>query len=130
MVGRIKLDIEFEFDDVAVLHDIGFALSAELAGGFYRLLGAVFCEIVKIANIGGDETALEVGVDGAGGLGGGGALLDGPSAAFLLAGGKEGLETQCVVGGFDELLESVVFDAVALQEFLALFAGHARHFFL
>ena len=34
------LDIEFEFDDVAVLHNVGFSFGAKFAGLFYGLFGA------------------------------------------------------------------------------------------
>ena len=34
-----RLDVEFEFNDVAVLHDVGFALGAELASLFYGEFG-------------------------------------------------------------------------------------------
>lgn len=34
------LDVESKFDDVAVLHDVGFSFGAEFAGGFDGLFGA------------------------------------------------------------------------------------------
>lgn len=37
-----KLNVEFKFNDVAVLHNVGFTLSSEFAGGFDGLLGAEF----------------------------------------------------------------------------------------
>ena len=37
-----KLNIKFEFDDVAVLHDVGFSLGSEFAGFFDGFFGAVF----------------------------------------------------------------------------------------
>lgn len=90
---QFDLDVEFEFYHIAVLHDVGFAFGTELAGGFDGLFGAELFEIIEITNTGCDEAALEVGMDGAGGFGGGGTLLDGPGAAFFLAGGEERLET-------------------------------------
>ncbi len=96
------LDVEFEFDDVAVLHDIGFAFSAELAGGLDGLFGAELFQVIKIANAGGDESAFEIGVNGAGGLRRSETFFNGPGATFFFAGGEEGLEAECVIGGFDE----------------------------
>ena len=49
MIGlrsRYDLDVEFEFDDVAVLHDVSFALGAELAGLLDGELGAEGFEVV------------------------------------------------------------------------------------
>lgn len=97
------LDVEFKFDDVAVLHDIGFAFSTELAGGLYGLLGAELFEVVKIANAGGDESAFKIGMNSAGGLRRSGTFFDGPGATFFFAGSEEGLEAECAVGCFDEL---------------------------
>ena len=97
------LYIEFEFDDVAILHDISFAFGAEEAGFFDGFFGAELFEVVVFTDVGGDETSLEVSMDSAGGFGGGGAFFDGPGAALFLAGGEEGLEAESVVGGLDEL---------------------------
>ena len=68
-------------------------------------------------------------MNGASGLGCSGALLDGPGTAFFFAGGEERLQTEGLVGGFDELAEGVIFHAVALEKFFFLLAGHAGHFF-
>ena len=66
------------------------------------MLGTVFFEVTKVANAGGDEPAFKIGVNGAGGLRGGGTFFDGPGATFFFAGGEEGLEAESAVGGFDE----------------------------
>ena len=97
------------------MHDVGFAFGAKFASGFDGLFGAEFDEVVEVANAGGDEAALKIGVDGAGGFGGGGTFFDGPSAAFFFAAGEEGLQAEGVVGGFDELAEGVVLHAVARE---------------
>ena len=85
------------------MHDVGFAFSAEFAGGFDGLLGAVLFEVIIVCDLGGDKTAFEIGMNGAGGFGGGGAFLDGPGATFFFASSEERLETKSFVGGFDEL---------------------------
>ena len=123
------LDVEFEFDDVAVLHDVSLAFGAKLAGGSDGLFRAECFEIVKITNAGRDEAAFKIGMDGAGGFWGGGTFFDGPGATFFLPGGKERLKAESVVSGFDELFQCVTFYAVACEEFFAFFARHAGHFF-
>lgn len=85
------------------MHDVSFTFGAEKAGLFDGELGAEAGEVIVFADARGNEATLKVGVDGAGGFGGGGAFLDGPGAAFFFAGGEERLKTECVVGGFDEL---------------------------
>ena len=51
-------DVEPELDDVAVLHDVFFALDAELAGLAGFGLGAEGDKIVEGDGLGGDEAAL------------------------------------------------------------------------
>src|SRR5215216_6132483 len=61
---RHASDVEAEVDDVALLHDVVFAFEAEealLAGGG---VGAGAGEVVVGDNLGADEAALDVGVDG------------------------------------------------------------------
>ena len=111
------------------MHDVSFALGAEFAGSADGLFGTEFFKIVVVANASGNEATFEIGVDSAGGLGGGGAFFDGPGAAFFFAGGEEGLEAERFVGGFDELAEGVVFDAVGLEKFFAFISVHAGHLF-
>ena len=66
------------------MHDVGFAFSAEFAGGADGLFGTEFFEVVVVANASGNKATFEIGVDGTGGLGGGGAFFDGPGTAFFL----------------------------------------------
>ena len=106
------LYVETEFDDISISHDISFTLGAKKAGFSHGFFGAEAGEIVVITDLSGDKTAFEISVDGAGGFGGCGALFDGPGATFFLAGGEERLETERVVGGFDEFFEGVMFYAV------------------
>ena len=125
----VILYIKLEFDDVAVLHNISFALGAEEAGFFDGFLRAEASEVVVFADVGGDKASLKIGVDGAGGFGGSGTFVNSPGATLFFAGGQEGLEIQGVVGGFDEFAEGVVFDAVGFKEFFAFIARHTGHFF-
>lgn len=97
------LDVELKFDDVAVLHNVGFTFGAEFAGGFDGLFGAEFFEVAVITNIGRDEAPLKIGMNSASSFGRGGAFFDGPGTAFFFAGSEERLETESCVGGFDEL---------------------------
>ena len=72
-----------EVHHVAVVHDIGFALGAQLAR-FARPRFAAERDIIVIGDrFGADETLLEIAVDFARGFGGGGTGVDGPGARFL-----------------------------------------------
>src|SRR5690606_8578052 len=86
------LDVEAELHHVPVLHDVVLALHAGLAlrAGLGDRAG--LDEVGEGDDLGLDEALLEVGVDDAGGLGGGGAALDGPGAGLLGAGGEVGLQ--------------------------------------
>ena len=74
------------------MHDVCFAFGAEFPSLFDGFFGAVFFEVVVVADVGGDKTALKISMDGAGGFGGGSAFFDGPGTAFFFSGGEEGLE--------------------------------------
>ena len=91
-ITLITLYIKFKLYHISILHDISFSFGTKFAGGSHGLFGAKGFEVVVVANRGGDETAFEVGMNGAGGFRGSGAFSDGPSAAFFLAGSEEGLE--------------------------------------
>ena len=112
------------------MHDVCFAFGPKFAGFSHGFFGAVFLEIVEVTDTCGDEATFKIGMDSAGGFGGGGTFFDSPGTAFFFASSKERLETECVVGGFDEFAEGVVFDAVGFEKFFALVSVHARHFFL
>ena len=92
------LDIEEEVHYIAILHDVILTLDPHLAGGAHGRLGLVLDEVVVLDHLGADEALLEVGVDDAGGLGGLVAAVDGPGAALVGAGRKEGLQAQQVIG--------------------------------
>ena len=110
--------VELELDDVAVLHDVVAAFLTELAFLLDLRHGAFGGnEIVIGDDIGLDEALFEVGVDHAGGLRGGVALVDLPCAHFLLACGEEGGQA-----------ERVVADACQLVEAGFLKAGVGEHF--
>src|SRR5689334_11975499 len=72
---RRSSDVEAELDYVAVLHDVVLAFHADLADGAGLDQGAGLDEVGVGDDLGLDEAALEVGVDDAGGFGGGGAAL-------------------------------------------------------
>src|SRR4051794_21233743 len=79
-------DVEAELHHVAVLHDVVLALHADLAELLGLEHGAGCHEVVEGDDLRLDEAALEVGVDHARGLGGGGALGDRPGTGLLGAG--------------------------------------------
>ena len=89
---RESLNIEQEVDDVAVLHDVVLAFAAYQALCLGGCHGAAGLHILKGDNLSADKAPLKVGVDFTGGLGGLGALLNGPGPAFVRTGGEEGDE--------------------------------------
>src|SRR6185437_5765286 len=92
--SSITSHVEAEMRSVAVAHDVVLAFDVQLGGGAARRLGAELHQILPPDDLGLDEAALEVGVDGAGRLRRLGALDDGPGAHFGLAGGEEGDEPE------------------------------------
>ena len=68
---RSESYVEAEVADVAVDHDVVLAFHADLARGLGGCHGTRVDEVVEGDDFGLDEAAFEVGVDDAGGLGGG-----------------------------------------------------------
>ena len=99
--------IEFKFDDIAVLHHVVTAFLTQLAFLLDLGHGAVDGhEIVVGDDVSLDEALFEVGVNHAGGLRGGPALVDLPSAHFLDACGQEGLQAEDVEAHAGQLVET------------------------
>src|SRR5690606_3651371 len=96
---------------------------ALLTGG---LLGPGGDEVVPGEGLGADETALEVAVDLAGGLGRARALAAGPGADLLLARGEEADQVEEPVAGADQAPEAWLRKAELLEEHLA-FLGRELH---
>ena len=86
---KLSLDVEFEFDDVAILHDVSITFGAEKAGLFDSELGAEAGKVIVFADVGGDKATLKIGVDGPGRFWRCSTLLDGPCSYFFFASGKE-----------------------------------------
>src|SRR5690606_39807789 len=97
-------DVKSDLHDVAVLHDVVLALHAGLARGAYGRDGPGLDEVVERDDLGLDEALLEVGVDHAGRLGRGPALLDGPRACLLGARREVGLQPEGVEARTSELV--------------------------
>jgi hypothetical protein len=93
---NLELDVEQEVQHVAVLDDVFLAFGAHLAGFLGAGLALVGDEVVEGDGLGADEALLEIGVDHAGGLRRGVALVDGPGAHFLDPGGEVGLQAEQV----------------------------------
>ena len=72
--------IEQKVQHIPVLDDVVLAFGAHLAGFLGALFALVLDEVVEGDGLGADEAAFEVGVDDAGGFGGGVAFVDGPGA--------------------------------------------------
>ncbi|CAN4017775.1 VanZ-like domain-containing protein, partial [Dysosmobacter welbionis] len=114
--------VEPEVDHVSVLNHILLALAAEqpfLLGGVDAAAGdhVIVCDDLRP-----DEAPLDVGVDLAGGLGGLGALLDGPGPALVLAVGQEGDQAQQSVGALDEPVQAGLLHSQLLQKHQLLLA--------
>src|SRR5215813_5351367 len=62
----IKSHVEAEMGDVAVAHDVVLAFDVQLGGGAAGGLGAELDQVLPPDDLGFDEAALEIGVDGAG----------------------------------------------------------------
>src|SRR5262249_913326 len=115
----LRLYIEQEVHDVAVLDDVVLALDAQLAGGLDRSLLAVLIEVVDGVDLGADEALLEVGVDHAGRLGSERALADRPRADLLLAGGEVRLQAEQAVAFAGERRERGLSEAVRREQLAA-----------
>ena len=92
-------DVEQEVHHVAIFDHVLFALGAHLA----RIFGPLFAfernEIIKRDGLRADEAALEVTVDDASGLGGGGTDWRNPAAAGLVDTGGCGSSPANQIGG-------------------------------
>ena len=119
-----SLHIEQEFDHVPVLHHVFLAFGVLQALGLDGgVVEAVGLQVGVVDDAGPDEPALEIAVDLAGGLGGLGALADGPGTALLFAVGEEGDQAQQVVAGGDEVVQAAGLDPHFGQEGLLLFGA-------
>ena len=91
---KLGSDIKPELNYVAVSHNVVFAFHAHLAVGAGLSYRAVLHQVVKRDNLSLNEATLKVGVDHAGSLWGGPALVDSPGARLLGASGQVGLQAQ------------------------------------
>ena len=91
--------VEAELHHVAVGHDVVLALDADLAGRLGGGHGSGGDEVVEGDDLGLDEALLEVGVNDAGRLGRGVALVNRPRAGLFRARGEVGLQAQGVEAG-------------------------------
>ena len=124
------LDVEAEVDDVAVGDDVLLAFEAQQA-----LVAAVgerleLEEVLAGDDFGADEAALDVGVDGAGGLLGVGAAADRPGAHLVLADGEEGDQAEQLVARAQHAVERRLGEAEVAEELLLLGGGEARDLLL
>ena len=113
-------NIEPEVHHVPVLHDVLLALHPQLADALERGLRAVLHQVGDGVDLGPDEAAGEVGVDDARRAGSLGALLDGPGADLLGAGGEVGLQAEQIVGGPGQAVQAGLGEAEVGEEGRAL----------
>src|ERR1017187_744229 len=120
---RVRLDIEAEVDDVAVLDDVVPPLQplatlladGEIRPGRDQLLGP--------DHLSADEATGKVGVDDAGGLQGGAAALQRPGAHLLLPGREEGEQVEEPVGIARQPVEARLGQPQGSQELAAVSRG-------
>jgi len=125
-----NLYVEAEFYYVAVLDDVVFAFNAEAAGFAGLGEGAEANEVVEVGDFGGDETALEVGVDDAGGGRCFVTGVDGPCASFGFAGGEVGAKAEQMIDGADEGADAALADAETGEVFPGFVFGEVDEFAL
>ncbi len=112
--------VEPELHDVSVFDDVFFPFDSEFSCFSGFCIASESDEIVEGDGFGRDETAFEVGVDDACGLGGFVAGADGPCAGLLFTGCEVGAESKEVVNGSDQAAHSAFFDTEAVKEFEGL----------
>ena len=100
------LHVEQEMNDIAVLHDIFFALGAHFARFFGLRLATQRDKVVVCNHLGADEAAFEIGVDDTGSLRCGVAFVDGPRTYFLHAGGEISLQAEQIVARADKAVQA------------------------
>src|SRR5438552_2780875 len=101
-----RLDVEPEVHHVAVLDDVLAAFEAHLPVLFRTLLALAGDEVRIRDHLGADEPLLEIGVDHAGGLRRGVAVVDRPCADLLRSGGEVRFESKELVAGMDHAVET------------------------
>ena len=113
-------NVEAEFNDIAILHDVFLAFDAEF-GLFLRFgHGTAGNQILVRNDLGGNEAALEVSVDDTGRAGGFVAGVDGPGSGFLDTGGEVGSQPEQVIHRADEVAHAGVLDADIVEVFAGL----------
>ena len=120
---RKELNIESKVHDITILDYVVLALNAHFACFADSGLRTILDIVVVLDDLSADEATLEVGVDDAGGLRRFHTFLESPCAAFLGAGGEEGLEAEESVGGFDEAIDAALLEAEVFEEHLLLLIG-------
>ena len=102
----LSLHIKEEVDNVAVLHHIFLALTANKTLCFGICHSAAGLHIGKGNDLGTYKAALKVGVDLTGSLGRFGSFLDGPGTALIRASSQEGDQTKQGIGTLDQLVQT------------------------
>ena len=111
-------DVEQEIQQITILHHVVFSFDAHLALLFGTRFAATGDEVSIRDGLRADETLFEIGVDDAGGLRRGVALVDGPGAHFLHPGGEVGLQAEQFIAGADQAVEAGLFQTEVGEEFL------------
>src|SRR4051812_18780547 len=111
-----QLDIEAEFDDVAVGHGVVLALYAHLSTRTCFGHRAGIHDVLVGNDLGLDEAAFEVGMNHPGGLWRGGTPLDRPGPRLLRTGSEERLESERFETDPGQLVNAGFFLAHRLQQ--------------
>lgn len=110
--------IEFEENDVTILHHVVTTLLPVLASGLAVCLGALFLKVLVVHHFSHDEALLEIRVNAASRLGCLGSLLHRPCLDLIVTGGEEVLQLKCLVSLQDDLLQVGGHFLVVLGELL------------
>ena len=115
------LYVKEEVHYVAVLNDVFLTFRRKLAGGAAGSLRLQGHEVIVFDNLCADKASFEVRMDGSCGARGLVALADGPGAAFVCAGRKEGLKAKQAVSTLNQAGYAGLFKAKLVQKHLTVF---------
>ena len=119
----MRLNVEAEVHNVAILHDVFFALDVEQAGFFHGGFTAVFQIVVILDNLCTNKAAFKVGVDHARTLRRFPAFAVRPGLHFHFAGRDKRFELQHLVSRLYKPIDAALIQSHVVQKFAALLVG-------
>jgi len=116
-------DVEFDVADVAVAHVVILALLSQTAVLLDLGLGAMLLDVGVFVDVHGNEPALHVVVNHAGGFGGLVSRVDGPGTNLIGTAGEEMHEAQGLVTALDNAVKHALVGANVGHVLLSLLIG-------